>query len=99
MNDHFLVAGFISFCVATLHSFVWNKYWTFKDAGKYTHKQLLSFYTMSSVSLCVNQILLYLATTAGFHTLGSKIIASVGASGVNFFMQKFGTFRKKRERA
>lgn len=93
---HFLFASLIAFGVATLNSFFWNKHWTFKHGSAYSHKQLVTFYFLASVALCVNQVVLYVATHSGFEGVAGKLIASATASVVSFLMQKKGLFKTSR---
>ncbi len=96
-HDHILLAALIAFMIAGLHSFFWNKYWTFKESGssKHTSTQLVQFYSASGVALIVNEFVLWTVVSMEVNDIIAKLIASAFAAGTNFLLQKTFVFTKK----
>jgi putative flippase GtrA len=94
-----------SFLVAVIHSYAWNKLWTFKSKEKAdVPKQFLQFLIVSIIGLLINGGIVYIITTwlkpmfglsdVSWANIG-KIIAT-GASLIwNFVGYKFIVFKKK----
>lgn len=95
----------VSFLVAVVHSYAWNKLWTFKVKGRTdVPKQFLQFLIVSIIGLLINGGIVYIITTwlkpmfglsdVSWANIG-KIIAT-GASLIwNFIGYKFIVFKKK----
>ena len=45
------VAKIVAYCLATVHSYLWNSRWTFKDAARDHKKQILKFIVVNLISL------------------------------------------------
>lgn len=52
----------ISFSIAVLNSYFWNRYWTFKGGQKNAGKQFLEFIVVSVIAALINTVLVYLLT-------------------------------------
>lgn len=95
-QEHFLIANLMSFIIAVTNSFLWNKYWTFRDKGKKYHIQFPKFFMVNIIALTISQITLYLLVKElGMNDLISKAVAIVIALFWNFFMNKYWVFKKK----
>ncbi|MBI2410347.1 MAG: GtrA family protein [Candidatus Kerfeldbacteria bacterium] len=89
----YLLAAAIAFFLSSANSFFWNKHWTFKDGIHYSHAQLMRFFMVAGVAFFLNEILLWLCVEFfHVHDIVAKLLASIGAGGINFLMQKFWTF-------
>jgi putative flippase GtrA len=107
-GERYVVFKVISFIVAVLHSYAWNKYWVFRAKGEkvkaVTSKESGSFLIVSSVGLLLNALISYFVFSLGasvFPEVGRLAWANVGAlAGVvvvlmwNFFGYKFFVFKK-----
>lgn len=94
-GEWYLFAALISFVIAGLNGYFWNKHWTFKDGMHFSHKQLMAFYCVGGVTLGANLLLLWLFVSAGMNDVLAKLIAAVTAGIGNFLMQKFWIFPEK----
>lgn len=95
-EQYYLLAAFLAFVISSTSSFFMNKRWTFKDSIKLSHRQLLMFYGSSALGLFVNEFVLWISVEfIGLQGVAPKIVASLSAAGVNFFLQKFLVFRKR----
>lgn len=71
-----------SFIVATLHSYVWNKYWAFDAGESHGHRaEFLKFFSVSILALVVNVSVASLVVNFIPPVLGldEKVWANVGA--------------------
>lgn len=92
---HLLSANIIAFLIATINSFYWNKFWTFRDPGKNYHAQYAKFLIVSTGGLVITQIIFIL----GVHNLKisdiiTKCFAVVVVTFWNFALNKWWTFKK-----
>jgi putative flippase GtrA len=93
----------ISFSVATANSYLWNKYWTFKDKDAVRVAEIGQFLTVSLIGLGINSSIVYLISTFVDPILGlspamwvnaSKVVATGIALFWNFLGYKFIVFKK-----
>lgn len=94
----------ISFIVAVIHSFFWNKFWTFKVKKTEATKEFLQFLIVSIVGLLINGGIVYMITTWLKPMFGmsdaiwanaGKIVATVVSLIWNFIGYKYIVFKKK----
>ena len=94
----------ISFLIATIHSYIWNKYWTFgkKETG-FASKEFTKFLIVTTIGLFLNVSIASLIVNIIGPKFGvsEKIWASVGAFTAtlfawvwNFIGSKFFVFKK-----
>ena len=96
-QEHFLLANLISFVVAVTNSYFINKYWTFRDQGRWEYIQFSKFVLINAVALVIVELALFiLVTHAGMYDLFAKAVAVVIAMFWNFFMNKHWAFRSKK---
>ncbi len=93
-DEHYLIANLISFSIATVNSYIFNKYWTFKDNSKQHKIQYTKFYLVSLCGLILTQTILYILVELGLYDLLAKAIAVGVVLFWNFFVNKFWTFKK-----
>lgn len=90
---HLLASG-IGFCAAVTHSYLLNKFWTFKRRGSCVRAEFSKFFIVSLLSLGVNlagmlifvELLTVHPPVAQLVTIGITLL-------INFLGNKFWTFR------
>jgi putative flippase GtrA len=95
----------ISFLIAAIHSYIWNKLWTFSFKGKSNvANQFLQFIIVSLVGVLINSGIVYIITTwvssnasNGVWVNIAKLVATVVSLVWNFIGYKFIVFKKKDE--
>jgi putative flippase GtrA len=102
-TNYFAVFKIISFSMATINSYLWNKFWSFSD--KKTSditKEFGKFILVSSVGIIINVLISALANSSHQYTsidakTWAAISAMIGAVAVltwNFLGYKFIVFKK-----
>jgi len=95
------VANTVSFTAAVLSNYLWNSFWTFGDLPKRHGRQLVQFFIVSIIGLCINQAILYFFhDIAGLHVfrfgyMVAKAIATIVVLFWNFAANKLWTFRER----
>lgn len=89
----------ISFCIATLNGFYWNRRWTWRIRGKERRgTQLLRFFVVNVIGLCINTVVASQIHKPEGDTK-NYLFALAAATFVtmfwNFSGHKFWTFRQK----
>lgn len=89
----YVFSAALGFTVAVLNNFVWNKLWTFKNRSPRIPRQLLLFFTINVISLCINLSVLYILTEyAGMWYIEAQIVAILVAVTNNFLGNRRFTF-------
>ncbi len=84
----------ISFIVSVTVNFVLNRTFNFKDGSRRASAQFLIFVGISSISLTLNQTILYsLVELFGFWYMWAKLIALVIVANFSFYGHKNFTFK------
>lgn len=92
---YFLAANLISVLAAMSFSFVFNKYWTFKNFDAKIKKQYLQFALVNLVYFLLNNGIIWLGVTIlGLGDLWSKLLATVIGLAWSFGANKIWTFRE-----
>ena len=90
----------IGFIAGGVNNYWWNRRWTFRSQG-HAGKELAQFLTVSAIALGLGIIITkYLdGRLPVFHLRNSLIwlCGTVGGMGVNFFVNKYWTFRHTHE--
>lgn len=90
---YYLTAAVISFSVATLNSYTWNRIWTFR-AGRHHIGKLAKFTVVQLLGLSFNLVGLWLLVEyAGLHEFPAQVLANGVVVMSNFVGNKFWTFR------
>lgn len=93
LDVYYLTAAVISFSIATLNSYTWNRIWTFR-AGKHRIGKLAKFTTVQLAGLTLNLVGLWLLVEhAGLHEFPAQVLANGVVVASNFIGNKFWTFR------
>jgi putative flippase GtrA len=94
----------ISFVVAVIHSYFWNKFWTFKAKKTEAPKEFLQFLIVSIIGLLINGGIVYMITTWLQPMFGANAVSWANASKIaataisliwNFIGYKYIVFKKK----
>lgn len=96
---YILIANTISFSLAVLSNFTWNRYWTYPDSRtKPIRSQLIQFTFVNLIGWGINTLVLW-ATTPFFTSLVgilgfniSKAIATIIVLFWNFFVNRYWTY-------
>ncbi|MFA4999486.1 MAG: GtrA family protein [Parcubacteria group bacterium] len=93
----------ISFAIATANSYLWNKYWTFRDRESVRVFQIGQFLVISAIGAVLNSGIVYLISTfvSPLFNLSPAVwvnMAKILATGVSFIWNfagyKFVVFKK-----
>ncbi|TES95224.1 GtrA family protein [Patescibacteria group bacterium] len=91
----YLLAATISFIVAVINNYIFNKFWTFEDRDKDFLRQFGRFLVVSIIGLGLNVLILYiLVEFAGMWYILAKVLATGVVLIWNFFANKYWTFKK-----
>ncbi|MBU7038226.1 MAG: GtrA family protein [Theionarchaea archaeon] len=89
----YILSAAVGFTVAVLNNFVWNRSWTFKNKSPRIPRQLLLFFIINVISLCINLSVLYMLTEyAGMWYMKAQIVAILVAVSNNFLGNRRFTF-------
>ena len=95
---YYLIAKILSFSVAVINSYTWNRCWTFRSQNPYRTKEFSQFLTVALVGLSLNTFIMYLVVTVFG---GRKIIGLILATGIvvfwDFLANKFYTFKESQQ--
>jgi putative flippase GtrA len=90
------IAFAIGFIMGGVNNYWWNRMWTFRSTG-HMGKELAQFLTVSAIALGLGLLITFELNThlAAFPLRNSLIwlCGTVGGMGVNFFVNKYWTFR------
>ncbi len=103
-GPYMLVQNAISFSIATVNSYFFNKYWTFQDTSrKDPGKKFSQFLAVSIMGVVINSSVVFIITTYvppmfGISSVLWANLAKAAATGVsliwNFIGYKFWVFKK-----
>lgn len=98
-NLNLIVANTISFTLAVLSNFTWNRLWTYPDSrSKPIRSQLVQFFVVNVVGWGINTGVLALLTPLFFNLVGrlgyniAKAIATIIVLFWNFFVNRYWTY-------
>jgi len=91
-----VIASVFGFILGVCNNFFLNKFWTFKNTSKKTHKQAITFLLVSLVGLGLNTAVFSISYDFfHLHHIIGKLIASGLVFAWNFLANYFITFREK----
>ncbi len=93
--DHKILASTIAFIIATVNSYSWNKYWTFRNKNQDHRVLFAKFFVVSSIGLGINVGIFSMLLPSGMNDIMIKILAIVVVLFWNFLANKFWTFAEK----
>ena len=89
------MAAIISAVVATVHSYVWNKLWTFNDTQNSNVQTFSKFALITATGLVAHTALFSWLIGLGAHDILSKGAAIIMVTFWNFTLYKFWAFAQK----
>ncbi len=89
---HYLAAAAVSFLVAALSNYVWNRVWTFQARGERLLGQSARALTVSALSLGANQLFLLALVGAGADHLAAQAVAILLVTPFSFAANKLWAF-------
>lgn len=96
---HYLVANTISFSLAVLSNFTWNRLWTYRDSrSKPIRSQLVQFSVVNVAGLGINTLVMWALTPIFQELVGelgyniSKAVATIVVLFWNFFINRYWTY-------
>jgi dolichol-phosphate mannosyltransferase len=89
---HYLAAAALSFLVAAVSNYVWNRSWTFQASAAPIVGQGARALTVSALSLGANQLFLVVLVAAGAGHLAAQAVAIVLATPFSFAANKLWAF-------
>lgn len=91
----YLIAKILSFILAVINSYLWNRSWTFRSQNKDKIEEFGKFIVVSLVGLGINTLIFYLAAGRLHLTyILSLIIATAITLVWNFLANKSWVFKK-----
>ena len=89
---HYLAAAAVSFLVAALSNYAWNRAWTFRTSGSPLLGQGARALLVSGLSLSANQLFLLALVAAGAGHLTAQAVAIVLVTPFSFTANKLWAF-------
>jgi len=94
LNLGYALSAVLSFLVAVVNNFWWNRHWTFAARGGHAGFQAGRFFLVSVGALALNLVVLVaLVDGAGLAKVPAQAIAVLCATPVSFLGNKLWTFR------
>jgi putative flippase GtrA len=88
------LAKTLSFLVAVINSFFWNRRWTFRSRSQQKAKEFSKFFSIYVLSMIINVGIMHLAAgILGWKDIFGLIAATGFTTFWNFFANKFWIFR------
>ena len=89
----YYIAATISFLVAVVNNYLWNRAWTFRDRRGHFGYQGLRFFVVSTTVYAANILLLLALVALGLGEVVSQACAIVLVTPINFIGNKLWSFR------
>lgn len=94
LGVQYLISQVISYSCGIINSYLWNKFWTFKQKKGFSGFEALKFIVVNILSLGISLLMLYVfRDKVGLHVMVSKVIATFFSVIVNFTGNKFWVFK------
>ncbi len=91
----YLMAKILSFSLAVLNSYIWNRRWTFRSNDPRRLRQFIRFLTISIVGLVLNSTIMYIAVSQlKVHDIWGLALATAIVTIWNFLANKYYTFKE-----
>lgn len=91
----YLIAKALSFVIAAINNYAWNRIWTFRSKEKNITGEFAKFFLVSLVGLGLNVLIMYLAVDKlAISDLWGLVIATAAVMFWNFFANKLWTFKE-----
>jgi len=79
-----VVAQVCGYTAGTINSFLWNKFFTFRDREKITFGKVVRFLLVNGVSLGASGLVVFFLPGAGVSLGVTKVLATLLTLGINF---------------
>jgi len=89
----YYIAATISFLVAVVNNYLWNRAWTFRDQRGHFGHQGFRFFVVSTAVYAANILLLSILIAFGLGEIVSQACAIVLVTPINFIGNKLWSFR------
>ena len=89
----YYVAATVSFLVAVVNNYLWNRVWTFRDQRGHFGYQGFRFFVVSTAVYAANILLLLALVALGLGEVVSQACAIVLVTPINFIGNKLWSFR------
>jgi putative flippase GtrA len=93
LGFQYYIAATISFLVAVVNNYLWNRAWTFRDQRGHFGYQGFRFFVVSTSVYAANILLLWLLIALGGGKIVSQACAIVLVTPINFIGNKLWSFR------
>jgi putative flippase GtrA len=93
LGFHYFFAATISFLVAVVNNYLWNRAWTFRDQRGHFGYQGFRFFVVSTAVYAANILLLSILIALGLGEIVSQACAIVLVTPINFIGNKLWSFR------
>lgn len=87
-----LLALAVSYAVGVVHSFLWNRYWTFKAEGAF-RRQVPKFLAVTLVTFALNAVMLQALVHAGLPAAMAQLFCLVVTTAVGYLGHRLWSFR------
>jgi len=95
-NFYFVVANVVAIVVAMCFSFIFNKYWTFRNNERAFKKQSLKFVFVNIIYFILNNSIVYGLVSLKFFDIIAKLIATIIGLFWSFAGNRYWTFAKNK---
>lgn len=89
----YYIAATVSFLIAVVNNYLWNRIWTFRDQRGHFGYQGLRFFVVSTTVYAANILLLLALVALGLGEVVSQACAIVLVTPINFIGNKLWSFR------
>lgn len=89
----YYIAATISFLIAVVNNYLWNRIWTFREQRGHFGYQGLRFFVVSTTVYAANILLLLALVALGLGEVVSQACAIVLVTPINFIGNKLWSFR------
>lgn len=94
LHMHYTIAVAFSMVGGVINSFLWNKYFTFKNSRRINYREVIKFITVYGVVYVLNiGILFMLVDTLNYNPLVAQIFALIAIACTSFLGQKHWAFK------
>jgi putative flippase GtrA len=90
---HLIAAKFFSFLAGTISSLYLNRSWTFGIKDSITAREIVRFYSMVSISIVLDVVLMSLLVGAGMYDLLALVLTTGFVFVANFALSKLWVFK------
>lgn len=93
---YYLTAKVLSFAIAVVNSFIWNRRWTFRSKESKKLKEFTKFIIIALIGLSINALIMYFAVSIlGWRKIFGLASATALTTFWNFLANKFYTFKNQ----